>query len=382
MTLSERYQQALQQHNMVEDAAQRRVVTQLQQIIDELAEPNTARRLRRSAPALVDLCRLSKFLFSQCFSPPVKGMYLWGGVGRGKTWLMHLFYETLPFEQKQRLHFHAFMQSVHEQLGAMKRQKNPLKHIARRLARDYRVICLDEFIVTNITDAMLLGGLLEWLFQYGVTLVATSNRVPDDLYLNGLQRERFLPAIELIKAHTHVVQLDNGIDHRLALLEGDDLYYHPLNDDIRRQFEQRFDALCSGNAVRGKQLTLFNRMLQTVACADDIVWFEFDTICSAPRAAQDYVEIAQQFHTVFVSGVPEMDAAMDDKCRRFIYLIDALYDSRVKLVVSAQVLPEELYLGRLLAFAFKRTCSRLIEMRSAHYLAEPHQPQQEKAASA
>ena len=382
MTLSEHYQLALQQHDRVEDAAQRALITQLQQIIDELAEPSTTQRLRRSAPALVDLCRLSKYLFGQCFMPPVKGMYIWGGVGRGKTWLMHLFYEALPFEQKQRLHFHAFMQSVHAQLGEMKRQKNPLKHIARNLARDYRVICLDEFIVTNITDAMLLGGLLEWLFQYGVTLVATSNRTPDDLYLNGLQRERFLPAIELIKAYTHVVQLDNGIDHRLALLERDDLYYYPLNDVTRAQFEKRFDALCNGSYTREKILTLFNRDVKTIACADDIVWFDFDTICSSPRAAQDYIEIAQQFHTVFVSSVPVMDAAMDDKCRRFIYLIDALYDSRVKLVISAQALPEELYLGRLLAFAFKRTCSRLIEMRSTHYLAEPHQPQQEKAASA
>ncbi len=376
MRLTEKYRQTIREQDMNEDTAQLEVIHVLQSLSDKLSTPDFAYRLRRRFPGITGFCAFSSWLRLDSLSRPVTGIYLWGGVGRGKTWLMHLFYENLAFEEKQRLHFHAFMQSVHEQLGEMKKQKNPLTVIARNYSRRYRVLCLDEFIVTNITDAMLLSGLLRALFKCGVTLVATSNRPPDDLYLNGLQRERFLPAIELIKTHCQVIQLDNGIDHRLALLERSHLYLTPLTDENRKIMQQHFFSLCAGSYRSDTELMLFKRPVKTVYETDGAIWFNFDVICSAPRAAQDYIEIAQQFHTVFISNVPVLSEAYDDKTRRFIYLIDALYDCKVKLFISAAEKPESLYRGTMLEFAFQRACSRLIEMRSEQYLSQAHAPPQ------
>jgi len=372
MTLVDKYHQAIQDQGMQHDPAQLEVIQVLQELSHELGQLNFAQRLRQRFPTVVDFCVLSHYFNFSCLTQPVTGLYLWGGVGRGKTWLMHLFFEDLPFKQKHRMHFHVFMQSIHQQLGNMQRQKNPLMLIAKNFARQTRVLYLDEFIVTNITDAMLLSGLLDAFFKYGVTLIATSNRVPDDLYLNGLQRERFLPAIELIKNHTRVMQLDNGADHRLALLASAHLYYQPLTDANQSLLEKDFSRLSGGHYKKQATLHLFNRPIKTLCRADEIIWFHFDEICSSPRAAQDYIEIAKQFHSVFLSGVPTLTEALDDKARRFIYLIDALYDNRVKLFICAQQLPENLYQGRMLNFAFNRTCSRLIEMRSEHYLSQPH----------
>jgi len=357
------YHRDLKKNGFVTDPAQKQAVDALQLLYDELVANTTTE---------ITFIQRLLCLFTNCHAAPVKGLYIWGGVGRGKTWLMNLFYESLPFENKLRLHFHHFMLDVHEQLARLHNLKNPLTAIANDFAKKYRVLCLDEFIVTNITDAMLLSGLLEALVNNGVTLVATSNRIPDDLYKNGLQRERFLPAIELIRQHTHVMHIDGDTDHRIALLEQDDVYYTPVtagtNDELRKRMESLAPCTISYDHV----LTIHKRPINTLMHADEIAWFEFDVLCGAPRAAPDYIELAHDYHTIIMSNVPVMDENMDDRARRFIYLIDELYDRSVKLVISADASPEKLYTGDMLNFAFNRTSSRLIEMRSKEYLEKPH----------
>jgi cell division protein ZapE len=364
MSPAEQYRLIIQSGSHREDPAQQIAIETFQQIYDRLSAE--CEQSSRFIPALLD-----KLLGKK--SNPVQGLYLWGDVGRGKTWLMSLFYESLPFENKQRLHFHHFMLDVHKRLGELQNQKNPLHIIARDYAEKYRVLCLDEFIVTNITDAMLLYGLLEALFSHGLTLIATSNRVPDDLYLNGLQRERFLPAIDLIRQHTQVLHLDGDTDHRLALLEQSDVYYTPITQTTHHKLERRMELLATDHIEKNKILNVLNREIQTIACSNEIVWFDFEVLCNAPRAAQDYIVLAKDFHTILLSNVPIMDEYQDDKARRFIYLIDELYDKSVKLILSTETVPDQLYTGELLKFAFNRTRSRLIEMRSEEYLSKPHQ---------
>lgn len=357
------YQQDLKKNGFVTDPAQKQAVDALQLLYDELVANTTAEASF--------IQRLFCF-FTDGHTTPVKGMYIWGGVGRGKTWLMNLFYESLPFENKLRLHFHHFMLDIHAQLARLHKLKNPLTVIANDFAKNYRVLCLDEFIVTNITDAMLLSGLLEALFNNGVILVATSNRIPGDLYKNGLQRDRFLPAIDLIRQHTHVMHIDGDTDHRIALLEQDDIYYTPVTADTNDKLRKRMESLASCTISYDHVLTIHKRPIKTLMHADEIAWFEFNTLCDAPRAAPDYIELAHDYHTIIVSNVPVMDENMDDKARRFIYLIDELYDRNVKLLISADAEPEKLYTGDMLNFAFNRASSRLIEMRSKEYLEKPH----------
>jgi cell division protein ZapE len=304
--------------------------------------------------------------------PPIKGLYLWGGVGRGKTWLMDIFFTTLPFEDKIRLHFHHFMQTVHDELSLLKGHKNPLKLVARNFAKQVRVICLDEFHVSDITDAMLLYGLLDALFKEGVTLVSTSNLRADDLYQHGLQRERFLPAIELIKQHMQAININGKTDHRLRLLEKAETWYNQTDTTGEPQLLARFHQLAPCSAVESEVLHINYRNIHSRYRADDVVWFNFDALCSSPRGSADYIEIARQFHTVFISNIPIMDESIDDKAKRFINLIDEFYDRNVKLIASAEAPPAELYQGRQFKFEFKRTLSRLIEMRSHEYLARPH----------
>lgn len=360
----------MQQPDMVHDPAQEVAILKLEAIARELTsgDKSLLRRIVNKFPA-----------FKKYRQKTVPGIYLWGSVGRGKTWLMNIFYQELPVQQKLRIHFHHFMLNIHEKLGELSQQqnknrKNPLQHIARELAAKYRVLCIDEFIVTNITDAMILSELLRNLFNHGVCLVATSNRVPDDLYLNGLQRERFLPAIELIKQHTEVLHLDGGVDHRTSLLEQSDIYYCPVTEDTDRIIQQRMQELAITPVVTNRTLNILRREIQTVCCSDEIAWFEFDIICSAPRAAQDYIELAKQFNTIVITNIPVLDEFGDDKARRFIYLIDELYDRNVKIICSTMAQPNDLYKGSMLKFAFQRTSSRLIEMRSHQYLSKPHKP--------
>ena len=369
MSLTEQYKKALQQPDMVHDAMQEQAILKLENLSQALVSNNKNTLLNT----------VKKISPCKTFQPEaVRGLYFWGAVGRGKTWLMNLFYEELDIKEKYRIHFHHFMLDIHEKLAALSKQKksakNPLQQIARDLSKKHKLLCIDEFIVTNITDAMILSELLHALFKHRVCLVATSNRVPDDLYLNGLQRERFLPAIELIKRHTEVVQLDGGIDHRTSLLEQADVFYAPITENTHQQIEQRMQELAITPVTENKTLSILKREIKTINCSEEIAWFDFDVICSEPRATQDYIELAQQFNTIIVSNIPVMDEYSDDKARRFIYLIDELYDRNVKLIASATVPPEKLYQGDMLEFAFRRTSSRLIEMRSHQYLSQSHKP--------
>ena len=318
MSLAEHYKLALSQPDMVHDDAQQQAIIKLEALTTALTSDD-------KHPLLAIIKRFSPLKRHR--KKTIKGIYLWGGVGRGKTWLMNLFYEELPIKEKSRVHYHHLMLNVHDQLAELnnkkgKKQKNPVRIIARQLAKKYKVLCIDEFIVTNITDAMILSELLSSLFKHQVCLIATSNRIPDDLYLNGLQRERFLPSIELIKRHTEVFQLDGGVDHRTALLEQTDVYYSPVTEETDQQITQKMDELAITKVIENKTLNILNRTIRTIRCSDDIAWFDFEDICSAPRAAQDYIELAQIFNTIIVSNIPIMDADSDDKARRFIYLID------------------------------------------------------------
>lgn len=361
MTPSTIYQQRRQHQGFTEDSAQDQAIAEFdrlhQQLLESPLRPGLLQQLRQLAGG-----------------PPViiPGLYVWGGVGRGKTWLMDVFYDSLPFPAKLRLHFHHFMQIVHDELSLLKGRRDPLKLVAANLALKARVICLDEFHVDDITDAMLLYGLLDALFARGVTLVMTSNQPPEDLYKNGLQRDRFLPAIGLIQANTRIVRMDGGMDHRLRKLEAADTWYTPMNASTLQSLEVRFHELAPSTPRLHENLLVNYRNIQTLMCADDVVWFEFETLCNSPRATPDYIEIGRRFHTVFVSGIPQLGEASDDKALRFINLIDEFYDCNVKLIVSAATQPAELYTGRQLAFEFQRTRSRLEEMRSHSYLARPH----------
>lgn len=360
-TPRERYQAEVARGTLLSDAAQLRALDHIQRLYDELLQTPT--------PAL----SWSAWLLRRP-RRPVRGLYLWGGPGRGKTWLADMLIESLPFPHKRRVHFHRFMQDVHAQLRALPKTPNPLTVIGRRMARELRVLCLDEFHVHDIADAMLLGGLLQALFAAGVTLVATSNSAPDALYLDGLQRDRFLRTIDLLKAHTQVVHLDSPTDFRCELLERGGTYHVLTGGEARLTMERQLRSLAPGTIGGGQAVELEQRSVPLVAAADGVAWFRFADLCEAPLWARDYLEIAQRFHTVLLSDVPCMDEGRDDAAKRFMHLIDALYDHQVKLVVTAAAGPESLYVGRYLQFAFGRTVSRLQEMGGRRYLAKAHRP--------
>ncbi len=363
MTPTEAYQLAISKQHFSADAEQAMAVQELENLYTRLVT-----QFNNESKLLYKLKHLSGKRTA------VTGLYLWGGVGRGKTWLMDLLYDNLPFNDKLRLHFHHFMQAVHDQLELIQGHKNPLKLVAKNFAKSYRLICLDEFHVSDITDAMLLYGLLDALFKEGICLVSTSNLKPDDLYKNGLQRSRFLPAIELIKNHCQVLQVDGGTDHRLRLLEKAQTWYSPIDENTQQQLQQRFTEISSSNIKFNSVLRINYREIPCLALSDGLVWFDFKSITSAPRGAADYVELSQQFHTIFISAIPQMGEQEDDMARRFVNMIDAFYDRSVKLLASSDVEPKHLYTGRQLAFEFQRTASRLSEMRSHEYLARPHRP--------
>ena len=355
------YQSALERDDFSHDQAQENTVHLLQALYEELCK----------GPKKVDW--IARLLSPNNKKMPIRGLYLWGGVGRGKTFLMDIFYDALPFEQKLRLHFHRFMRRVHTELKLFKGEKDPLDKVADKLASEARVLCFDEFFVTDITDAMILANLLEGLFARGVTLVATSNIVPDDLYKEGLQRSRFLPAIDLLNAHTEVVNVDGGIDYRLRTLERVELYHHPLDDNAKGAMEDNFMRLVAdeNEIERGTALSIENRDIDTIAVCEDVVWFDFYQICDGPRSQNDYIELAREFHTVLISDVPAFDMR-DDSARRFINLIDEFYDRNVNVLLSAEAALENLYVNGRLSFEFERTKSRLLEMQSREYLGKEH----------
>nr|WP_020210194.1 cell division protein ZapE [Gilvimarinus chinensis] len=359
----QRYERDLELPGFHSDASQEQAVAELQALYEALAEtpkqPSLWKRLRGRGQR-----------------EPVRGLYFWGGVGRGKTYLMDNFYESLPFEAKMRAHFHRFMRRVHGELKQLAGQKNPLEQVAANIAGEARVICFDEFFVSDITDAMILAGLLEGLFRRGVTLVATSNIEPSGLYKDGLQRERFLPAIALLQKYTKVVNVDGGVDYRLRALEQAELYYSPLGEVAEQSLASAFESLAPAGAKHrvNVELEVEGRIIKARCVADDVAWFEFDALCDGPRSQNDYIELAREFHSVLIANVPLLGGDKDDQARRFINMVDEFYDRHVKLVVSAQMPLESLYGGGRLGFEFERTASRLLEMRSREYLGRPHKP--------
>ncbi len=327
MTPLERYQADLQRPDFFHDAAQANAVKHLQRLYDDLVAADHAK------PGLFGK------LLGRKSGGPVKGLYFWGGVGRGKTYLVDTFFESLPFEQKVRTHFHRFMKRVHEELKTLKGEKNPLTIIGKRFADEARVICFDEFFVSDITDAMILATLLEELFKNGVSLVATSNIVPDGLYKDGLQRARFLPAIALLKEHTEIVNVDSGVDYRLRALEQAELFHWPLSEQVEEEMARSFKALTPdcAKAQRDEALMIENREIRARLTCDDVAWFEFRELCDGPRSQNDYIELAKIFHAVLISNVEQMGVTKDDMARRFINLVDEFYDRSVKLIISAEV---------------------------------------------
>jgi cell division protein ZapE len=299
------------------------------------------------------------------------GVYMYGGVGRGKSFLMDCFYNAVPIRRKTRLHFHEFMREVHRELAALQGTVNPLNELGRRMAQRFKLICFDEFHVADITDAMILHRLLQALFDHGVGFVTTSNFRPDDLYPDGLHRDRILPAIALLNDRMEVLSVDNGTDYRRRALEHVKLYHCPLDGTADTDMELAFNRLAEAHDEE-PVLHIESRDIRAVRKAGGVVWFDFRTLCGGPRSQNDYLEIASQFHTVLLANVPQMPVRMASEARRFTWLVDVLYDRRVKLIISAGVPPEQLYLEGPLSHEFPRTVSRLNEMQSQEYLALEH----------
>lgn len=362
----QRYREALARDDFVADAGQADVV----ELLDALRGRLMAAGPRPQTQGLAARWRRLR----GTTAPRVDGLYLWGGVGRGKTYLMDTFFDCLPFAGRERVHFHRFMQRVHRELRTLAGEKNPLQRVADGMAARARVLCFDEFFVSDIADAMILGHLMQALFERGITLVATSNIPPHRLYENGLQRDRFLPAIRQIETHTQIVNLDGGVDYRLRSLEQAPLYYHPCGEDAQDGLRRSFDSLTPEAGRAGVAVDINDRPLQSLRLADDVVWFDFAELCEGPRSQNDYIELARLFHAVLLSGVRQMGGGRDDAARRFINLVDEFYDRHVKLVIEAEVGIENLYAGGTLGFEFERTRSRLREMQTHDYLALEHLP--------
>jgi cell division protein ZapE len=347
------------------DAAQHDAAVRLDRLSAALLESSRSvgARLRAHLPWLLPLSAAD----AQC------GLYLWGGVGRGKTMLMDWFYASLRDSLGERTHYYRFMRGVHAELRKGRRRAQPLDAVAERLARHARVICLDEFFVADIADAMILAGLFEGLFRRGVTLVATSNMPPEQLYKDGLQRERFLSAIELLRKHVDVLHLDGGIDYRLRQLQQAPTYLDTSRAS-RARLQSRFAALAGDTATGPRVLSIEERNIAALATGAGMAWFEFSELCEGPRSQNDYIELARSYHTIFISNIPVFTAADEDAARRFVMLIDEFYDRGVKIVVSAAAAPAALYGGERLLAEFQRAASRLVEMQTRHYLAGEHRP--------
>lgn len=370
MTPRTYYQNAINNLGFTSDPVQAHAVQLTQQLFDYLIEQphhNNHHFIHR----LVNHLRQKVFKANK---DSIKGLYFWGGVGRGKTWLIDSFFHTLPFTEKRRIHFHPFMQEIHQQLKTLPKTPDPLTIIAKQMSQQYRVLCIDEFHVQDITDAMLLTGLLHALFSYGVILVTTSNIAPDELYKNGLQRDRFLPAIRLIKENTQVYELNNTTDYRDLVLAKEGSYHTPLtphNDDMMLQ---HFIQVSNHAPIESQTIEVNKRPVSALAInysseehPEDVIWFEFDDLCNTARSHSDYQILAEQFTHILIANIYQMDEQKDDVAKRFMHLIDALYDNHCCLIVSAESEPEQLYEGRLLKMSFQRTISRLKEMRSKLY---------------
>ncbi|NNC99017.1 MAG: cell division protein ZapE [Gammaproteobacteria bacterium] len=357
-----RYQKDLQNPEFEADAAQQIAVDNLQRLYDQLVS------YKRPRPGL-----LAKFgLVRAPARSLIPGLYFWGGVGRGKTYLVDAFFECLPFDEKLRMHFHRFMHRMHLERKALSNQQDPLAIIARQIASNTRVLCFDEFVVNDVADAVILAKLIQVLFDEGVTLVATSNVEPVNLYKGGLQRDLFLPAIDLIYQHTKVISIDSGVDYRLRFLDKAETYFCPIDEHSRLGMQYNFAHLAPDAGVADAEIEIEGRQLQSIRRADGVIWFDFEELCDGPRSQNDYIELARCFHSILLQGVPIMDRLKEDQARRFINLVDVFYDHNVKLIISAEASATELYQGTRAEFEFQRTISRLQEMQSHDYLALSH----------
>ncbi|MAF82715.1 MAG: cell division protein ZapE [Gammaproteobacteria bacterium] len=365
MNLHDLYIESLNEHGFTADAAQLESVAALERIRSELLATSHSRFPR---PGFL------RSLRSTNQPAPVPGAYLWGGVGRGKTFVMDLFFDSLPFENKLRQHFHRMMYYVHKQLKQLDNQTDPLETVARNLAQRARVICFDEFFVADIADAMILGRLLDALFRHGVTLIATSNIPPDELYRDGLQRQQFLPAIELLKLKTEIIEVNGDTDYRLRVLEQAEIYHSPLDDEATHNLVSYFECIAPEPGTKNQSIEVHGRRIPLRRRADGIAWFDFTALCDGPRSQNDYIEIARSFQTIILSDLPILDSLKENEARRFIALVDEFYDRRVKLIIAAAAPIAEIYSGRHLNREFERTQSRLWEMQSHDYLAAPHRP--------
>jgi cell division protein ZapE len=356
LNVTDFHQHQLVRRGFVADDAQLAAIARLQALHDGLVAFKAARSNR----------------FKKLINRPdvPRGVWLHGGVGRGKSFLMDSFYETVPVVRKMRIHFHEFMRGVHRELRELRNTADPLDEVARRIARRYRLICFDEFHVSDIADAMILERLLAGLFEHGVVFVITSNYHPDELYPDGLHRDRMLPAIALLKRNLDQVCVDAGIDYRKRAMEQVDAYHTPLGAASDRALRAAFGRLAEA-ADEDPRLTIERREIVARRRAGGVVWFDFKTLCGGPRSQNDYLEIATQFHTVILSDVPRMSAAMSSEARRFTWLIDVFYDQRVKLLMSAECPPDQLYTAGAMAHEFHRTVSRIVEMQSREYLEAP-----------
>jgi cell division protein ZapE len=348
---------ALTERGIVADAAQQAAAIRLQKFYDDLVAFKAARRTK-----------LRKLLVHPELP---QGVWFWGGVGRGKSFLMDCFFEAVPYDRKRRVHFHAFMREIHERLKALKDAADPLLKVAAQVAKETRLMCFDEFHVSDIADAMILARLMQALFDAGVLFCITSNYPPDGLYPNGLQRDRLLPTIALLNDRLDVIKIDAGIDYRLRALEQAAVYLLPQDGDAATRLMRTFAQVAHGEG-HARSLEVLGREIPVVHRAPGVAWFDFAALCGGPRSQNDYLELAHNFHTVFVSGVPRMGPDMANEARRFTWLVDVFYDHRVKLVIAAAVPAEALYVAGPQAAEFQRTVSRLVEMGSHEYLASAH----------
>ena len=357
---SQRYADGVARGDWLHDPAQQDALAALDRVHAALLAPLPARSL------------MQRLFARDEPAPATRGLYLWGGVGRGKTFLIDLFFAGLPIAEKRRTHFHRFMREVHERLRMHAGERDPLAAIAREWRQSLRVLVLDEFFVSDIGDAMLLARLLDRLFAEGVVLVTSSNAAPSTLYKDGLQRARFLPAIALLERYCEVVELHSETDYRLRALTRSPVYRAPLDAGSDAWLRTRWNELGCDAAHLDAGIVIDGRRIPVRARCKGLCWFDFAALCEGPRGNADYIEIAREFHTVLVGGIPRMGADRDDAARRFVHLVDELYDNQVNLVCTADAGPMGLYTGERLVAAFERTASRLVEMQSTDYLAGPH----------
>lgn len=364
MSLIDHYLESTARAGWVKDDAQMGAVQELERIANALSNPGTPHGQLKHW--------ISRVLSRSGHTP--KGLYLWGDVGRGKTFLMDLFYQSLPNGAKRRAHFHRFMLKIHRSLADRRGQRDPLQRVARKIASESRILCLDEFFVADIGDAMILSGLLHGLVDSGVVLVLTSNTPPQDLYSGGLHRERFQPAIDLLCQATVIHHLEGPTDYRLRQLDRAVVYHVPNGELADQKLHETLNQIAVNGVVLDTVIEINDREIPLRAQAEGVLWFDFRALCDGPRSKSDYVEISRLSHTLIISDIPQMGVADDDMARRFIELVDELYDRRVNVIVSAEAAPNALYTGKRMARGFDRTISRLHEFQSTEYLASAHRP--------